>query len=233
MKISYWSQLEEHIQDLQAEGLITATFQRLEAERRNAVLDAVLAEAVERGPTTINIKHVAKKADVAIGSLYQYFGNRDNLVEFAVQLCIRYLVDEFKSFQPYLLKMTIRDGLAAYLTGGLEWSRMQVGLKQFFLKAAYQGDPNMAEKLVRPLGTVMLDTVRQMLLAAQQRGEVRQDVNLEVSARTINAMMIAVGDSLLLPYLNIYTQVFDSKVQVDQLTQALVDNLLDGIGPSS
>ena len=232
MKISDWSQLGNHIEELENEGLVTPTFRRLAPERQHAVLDAILAEAVERGPTTINIKHVARKADVAIGSLYQYFNNRDMLVEFAVQLCVRYLVDEFNSFIPYLVEMPIRQGLEGYLTGGLEWSRMQIGLMQFFLKAAYQGDPKMAEKLVRPLGTVMQTAVREMLLAAQRRGEIRADIDLEVTTRTVNAMMIAVGDSMLLPYLNIYTQVFDSKVQLDRLTHSLVDNIMNGISAS-
>ena len=232
MKISDWSQLDKHIEELEKEGLVTPTFRRLTSERQHAVLDAILAEAVERGPTTINIKHVAKKADVAIGSLYQYFGNRDTLVEFAVQLCVRYLVDEFNSFIPYLVEMPIREGLTGYLTGGLEWSRMQVGLMQFFLKAAYQGDPKMAEKLVRPLGAVMQTAVREMLLSAQRRGEILADIDLEVTTRTINAMMIAVGDSMLLPYLNIYTQVFDSKVALDRLTRSLVDNIMNGISAS-
>ena len=232
MKLSDWSQLDNHIEELEKEGLVTPTFRRLASERQHAVLDAILAEAVERGPTTINIKHVAKKADVAIGSLYQYFNNRDTLVEFAVQLCVRYLVDEFNSFIPYLVEMPIRQGLSSYLYGGLDWSRMQVGLMQFFLKAAYQGDPKMAEKLVRPLGTVMQSAVREMLLSAQRRGEIRADIDLEVTTRTINAMMIAVGDSMLLPYLNIYTQVFDSKVQLDRLTRSMVDNIMNGISVS-
>ena len=109
MKLSDWSQLGNHIEELEKEGLVTPTFRRLTSERQHTVLDAILAEAVERGPTTINIKHVAKKADVAIGSLYQYFNNRDMLVEFAVQLCVRYLVDEFNSFIPYLVEMPIRE----------------------------------------------------------------------------------------------------------------------------
>ena len=90
----------------------------------------------------------------------------------------------------------------------------------------------MAEKLVRPLGTVMQTAVREMLLSAQRRGEIRADIDLEVTTRTINAMMIAVGDSMLLPYLNIYTQVFDSKVQLDRLTRSLVDNIMNGISAS-
>ena len=229
MPISDWSHLNDHIEDLEKEGLVLPTFQRLNEERRSSVLNAILAEAVERGPTTINIKHVAKKEDVALGSLYQYFCNRENLVAFAVQLCVRYLVDTFKDMRSDLVKLPIKEGLAAYLTGGLSWNRMQVGLMQFFLKAAYQGDPNMAESLVRPLGSVMLATIREMLTTAQQRGEVRQDIDLEGTARTINAVMIAVGDSMILPYLNIYTQVFDSKVQVERMGKALVDNILNGI----
>ena len=88
------------------EGLVTRTFRRLDPERQQAVVHAILEEAGEKGPTAINIKEVARRADVSVGSLYQYFGNRDGLLDFAVALCVRYMVDMFDSVWPDVICST-------------------------------------------------------------------------------------------------------------------------------
>ena len=104
-------------------------------------MQAILDEAAEKGPADINIKEVARRAMVSVGSLYQYFGSRENLLAFAVELGVRMMTDLFTMSRPYLLEMSLREALTDYLTYGLEWSRTQQGIVQFFGRAAYQGDP--------------------------------------------------------------------------------------------
>jgi AcrR family transcriptional regulator len=225
-----WAQIHTHILQLEQEGLVTRTFRRLDPERQQAVLTAILDEAVEKGPTAINIKQIARRAGVSVGSLYQYFNNRDGLLAFAVELCARFLTDLFNSYRPILSAMPLRDALAAYLTGGLEWSQAQAGLAQFFVRAAYRGDPELAERFVRPIGTTLREMAREMLAQATKRGEIRADIDLEATARLINALLIAVGDSCLLPYLNNYFQVVDDDMPLEQVLDALLDLILHGIG---
>ena len=232
MNMSEWAQIHTHIFELEQEGLVTRTFRRLDPGRQQAVLAAILDEAVERGPASLSVKLVAERAGVSVGSLYQYFQNRDGLVNFAVELCARYLVDQFNAYRPLLISMPLREGLAAYLTGGIEWSQMQVGLVQFFLRGAYQGDPDIAERLVRPVGAALRETVHEMLIEAQRRDEVRRDIDLEAAARVINTLLIAVGDSWLLPYLNIYYQLTDAGTSLERLVDTVLDLILSGIAPA-
>ena len=232
MNLSQWAQIHTHIFELEQEGLVTRTFRRLDPDRQQTVLAAILEEAVERGPESLNIKRVAERAGVSVGSLYQYFNSRDGLVDFAVELSRRYLIDEFNRYRPLLVSMPLREGLSAYLTGGIEWSQMQMGLVQFFLRAAYAGDPEVGERLVRPIGAVLREIVREMLVEAQRRGEIRQDLDLDTAARIINTLLIAVGDSLLLPYLDTYYQLTNGEMPLDQLLDTLLDLILRGIAPA-
>ena len=113
MTFSDWTQIHTHILQFEQEGLVTRTFRRLDPDRQQAILSAILDEAVEKGPTSINIKQVAERADVAVGSLYTYFGNREGLLNFAVELCVRYTTDAFNLYRPYLLSLPLRKALAA------------------------------------------------------------------------------------------------------------------------
>jgi AcrR family transcriptional regulator len=231
MSLSEWTQIQAHILGLEQEGLVTRTFRRLDPERQQAVLSALLQEAMERGPAGINIKEVAARAKVSVGSLYQYFHSRDRLLDFAVELCARYLVDEMNRYRPLLAAMPLREGLEWYIKGGIEWSQMGTGLTSFFVRAAYQGDPDLAQRLVAPMGRVMRDTVHEMLRQASSRGEIRHDADLDAAARVVNVLTIAVADSHLLPYLNHYTQLTDESMVFKRVLDAMLDLIMEGLSP--
>jgi len=98
------------------------------------------------------------------------------------------------------------------------------------VRAAYQGDTGLSEKLVRPIATTLREMVHDMLAAAVQRGELRADLDLDATVRLVHALMIAAGDSLLIPYLNVYFQVQDETLPPDRMVNALLDLILRGIG---
>jgi TetR/AcrR family transcriptional regulator len=215
------------IHDLEQQGLVTRTFRRLDPDRQQAVLNAILDEAAEAGVTELNIKRVAERCGAATGSLYQYFGSRANLLAFATELVVRTTVATFAYYTPYLAALPLREALRAYLAGGVEWSREQRGVVRFFARAAYQGDPTLTRQVVEPVATVLTGMMRAILQASQERGEIRAGVDLEAAGRVINLLMIGLGDAQLLPYLNAYYQLSDETIAIERTLQAafaLVEN---------
>jgi AcrR family transcriptional regulator len=174
-----WSQFHPYLLQLEQEGLVTRTFRRLDPHRQQEILAAILAEATEKGPTAANIKQVAERANASIGSMYTYFPNREGMLDFAIELCVRFMTDSFDAFLPYLVDLPLRDALAAYLTVGVEWSQTQIGMVSFFARAAYHGDPELIGRLVQPIAAAMREMVLGILSQAAARGELRADIDLE------------------------------------------------------
>ncbi len=220
----------EYIQQLEDEGKVSRTFRRLDPPRRQAVINAILEEATEKGPASLNIKEIARRADVSVGSLYQYFPNRDGLLDFAIDLCVRYMTDLFEMSGPYLQAMPLKEALRSYLSVGIEWGKTEIGLVRFFGRAAYQGDPDLAERVVRPVAEIMRKIMGSMLENAVQKGEISPQMDLEAACRLVNGLMIVVGDSQMLPYLNTYFQMTDERVPPERLLDTLVDFILKGLG---
>jgi hypothetical protein len=129
--------------------------------------------------------------------------------------------------------MPLREALAAYLMGGLEWGQTQAGLVQLFARAAYHGDPKLAESVVRPIANVMREIVHDMLTQAAARGEIRLDVDIDATARVINALVIAVADAQMLPFLNSYLQVTDKRMPFKRVLEAMIELVWRGIGAES
>jgi TetR/AcrR family transcriptional regulator len=224
-----WTDIQTIVLRLEQAGEVTRTFRRLDPARQVAVVNAILEEAGEKGPNAVNIKEIAHRAGVSVGSLYQYFGNRRGLLGFAVALCVRYTVSLFEQFGPSLAALPLRDALRAYIMGGIEWSETERGLVRFLCRAAYEGDPGMTDSVVRPVAEVMLETTQMVLSQAADRGEVRRDVDLDAASRVVNALLIAVGDSQLLPYLNQYSRVTDGDMPLERVVDALIELLEDGL----
>jgi AcrR family transcriptional regulator len=167
---------------------------------------------------------------VALGSLYQYFPDRQRMLQFAVELCVKFVTDSFNAFRPYLAQMPLADALGMYLSGGVEWSGMYTSFLRLFARAAYHGEPALTDTLVRPVATTLREMVNDILAAAQARGELRDDLDLEAATRLVHALTIACGDSQLLPYLNDYFQVTGDAVDAPRMTAAFVGLVLKGIG---
>lgn len=219
-----------HILEMEQRGLVTRTFRRLDPDRQEAVLTAILEEAIEKGPAEINVTQIAERAGVSVGSLYQYFGNRAGLLAFVTELVMQLAMDFFHAVVPYLEPLPLREALMAYFRGNLEWSQTQPAFVQFYTRAAYQGDPDLSDHVVRPIATVLRQSVHGILARAEQRGELRPGVDLEAAARVVYAMLIAVVDPMLLPYLNAYFQVTDEDMTTERVLAAAVDLILKGIG---
>jgi TetR/AcrR family transcriptional regulator len=215
--------------DLENEDSVTRTFRRLDPERRQAVLDAVFEEAAEKGPARLNIRQVAERSGASIGSLYQYFGSRGNLIRFFIRIAVDSMVSMLRMGSAYYKGMPVRQALRSYLIDGIRISRSQKSITKFLTVSAYQGDEQIGESVVKPIAVVMREVVREMLKDGIIRGEIRPDIDLEAASRTVNVLLIALGDSQITPYLNIYFQVTDKDVAFDRTLETALDILFQGL----
>ena len=56
---------------------------------------------------------------------------------------------------------------------------------RFLGRAAYQGDPALADSVVRPVAEVMRAMMMEILKKAAMRGEIRDDVDLDATAEPL------------------------------------------------
>ena len=227
-----WPGLADQVITMEAAGLVTRTFRRLDRERQLNVIHAILDEMAEHGPEELSIKQVAEHAGVSVGSLYQYFGSRARMVDFAVRLCRQYMDGVIDGATPYLAGLALPDALLAYVEGGCDWCAQQASLTRLFARAAYRGDPQLTESLVRPVAATMYGAVKSMLERAMTIGEVRQDLDLDAAAGVVHALTILLGDTRLLPYLDAYFHLQIDQTDAHRVLRVALDLVMRGIGKS-
>ncbi|MFD4403434.1 cholesterol catabolism transcriptional regulator KstR [Nocardia sp. NPDC058499] len=109
------------------EDELSSTAQR---ERRKRILDATLALASKGGYDAVQMRAVAERADVAVGTLYRYFPSK-------VHLLVSALAREFEQF----------EGKRKPLAGKSPEERMHVLLSQ--ITRMMQRDPLLTEAMTR------------------------------------------------------------------------------------
>jgi AcrR family transcriptional regulator len=229
MDENFTSYLPTIISDFEQQGMVTRTFRRLDLPRQLAIIDAILEESSINSPTGMNIKKVAARADVSIGSLYQYFINKEGLLNFAIALTVQQTVSAFNEFLPYLDQLSFREAYNIYLSYGLEWGEKEQQFVRFFAKAAYENDPDIHQQVVQPIAGCMLDIIRKMVQHGQETNEIRENLNPDLLARLLHAISIVLGDPVLLPYLNDYFQIIDENQAANAPINMIMDILAQGI----
>ena len=215
--------------ELEQKGLVTRTFRRLDPDRQNAVIQAILDEAGDAGPQDLNVKRVAERAGVSTGSLYQYFNNRIGLLNFATELVTRITVQAFDSYRSYMTQAPFEQLLPMYIEEGVNWTKSQPGFARFFGAAAYHGDPQFGQSVVRPIATVLRSMVDDMLHAAVEHDEVRPELDIEAVGRVLHTITIAIGDGLIFPQLMNYYQLTDDDFPRERIYAALTDLVMHGV----
>jgi AcrR family transcriptional regulator len=165
--------------------------------------------------------------------LYQYFGNKEGLNRFAAWLGVALMQALFRISRPMLLRMPAFDALRSYLTEGVKYFQGQDAYLRYFARAAYSGDPDLAESVVDPVAEEMLVTVRAILKRGVETGEFRADLDQEATVRTVHILLTAAGDSLLFPHLNRYFRATDAGMPPQRMLDALFQLLARGIAQPS
>jgi AcrR family transcriptional regulator len=215
---------------LEERGVVTRTFRRLDPERQRAVIEAIFAEAAQHGPYAMQVRQVARRAGVSVGSLYQYFPNREGMLDFAVDATAGFLVESLDAWVPAMSDLPLRQGLEAYLDAGTEWTAANAGLLGFFASTAYSGSAEHADRLVNPVARSMRALLHALLKGAQSRGELRRGLDVDTATRLVMTLTTAVADAELIPHLNRYYLLHDADHPPAGMRGAAVDFLLHAIG---
>ncbi|NLM25110.1 MAG: TetR/AcrR family transcriptional regulator [Firmicutes bacterium] len=80
---------------------ITEAFYKLEPDKQQRILEAVLKEFATQGYDKASTNRIVQEAGIAKGMLFYYFKNKQELFRYALQHSIKYLTEEYVSKLDY------------------------------------------------------------------------------------------------------------------------------------
>ena len=204
----------------------TKTFQNLPEEKRTRILDAAISEFAAHPYEVASISKIVRQAEIAKGSFYQYFADKQDLY--------RYLIELGTSERLSLLKTLPAPDSNGDLFGYLHWlfhSNIFFEVKRPRLaRIAYRAFveeipfPEMTEEL-RRRGTTQF--FKQLLSQGILHGSVSPHVDPDMGAFLLESVYYRVGKYILERVNSENGALHEKGIFEDETVQQLLDNLME------
>ncbi|MFP4383477.1 MAG: TetR/AcrR family transcriptional regulator [Spirochaetia bacterium] len=189
----------------------TETFFHLPEDKKERIISAALIEFAKYSYPSVVLDKIVQDAEIPKGSLYQYFRDKKDLYSYLVEYAAR----EKLAYLAPLLKPE-EDSLYDVLEV-LFYSSMEYNLSHprtsgiLYRNARERSDPVLSDISAGLLGQAN-DMMRQVLARAQERGKLRDGLDIETAALLIIHLSIEFEDYLGDKYNFSYRDVLDREL---------------------
>ncbi len=215
---------ENLIVEMERNGTVTATFRKLEQSKKEAIFRAAIKEFSADVFDRVSLDTIAAGAGISKGSLFQYFGNKEHLLEFVAEIFLdnyrQYWADYFGREHA----VRARERVSRYLLACLEyWERERIEYR-FYMKMHYENPATLAGDFREKVAQLQRGHISAIIERGMATGEIRRDLETE----TISFLIHATVRNLEQGYTAVL-QVPKTKIDLKDLTLKIVMLLFDGI----
>lgn len=156
----------------------TRTFNRLDEDKKERIMRSAIAEFLTQGFEGTKIETIAANAEVAKGSIYQYFEDKKSLFLYAVTWTIEYFLKHFDRQSP-LADMDVFDYFLSSSRERFALLEQEPQLLAFSI-ATYTGKyGSLTADIIRELTRMANQEEIKLIRNGQRRGTIRTDLDDE------------------------------------------------------
>lgn len=204
------------------------TFNNLPEDKRQRIIDIAVEEFAIFDYRTSSLSRIVEKAGIAKGSMYQYFESKTDLYIYIVE----YVSQKKLEYINKNLNISSRDFYEMYKQMifvsskfGLDYPLFsQVGYNAF--KESYNEEiGDMSSKLLK----MSREYIREFVLKAQEQGQIRTDIELDLIAFIISQLSVDIGDYITDKFNFTYTQMINGQGKLpitDEQLEEVIDDLI-------
>ncbi len=226
-----YGELFSVILEAEQEGAVTRTFRRLDPAQHVAIVDAVLQEMIEVGRPGATMRGIAHRLGMAAASLYGYFPDREVMIDFATSVAMRISLLAATDESDVGDSATLEQGLRDHLVTDLDYVATHRSIIKYYAQAGYRGELPTSQGVPEPITSGMRSRVQRLLDQAEERGELREDLDPDAVSRVVNTLMLVLADARFVDHLNDYLQIYsDDDSSAEETIDVAIDIIARGIG---
>jgi len=208
------------------------TFFNLKEEKRERILRSAISEFRQWGFKGANIGRIAQSADVAKGSIYQYFNDKNELFVYCVTWAIESLL--YKVKDQMRLSSDMFEYYSSDISTMIELVRDEKDLS-FFTQDVYLGKyDSMPNDTIDEMMRVADEYTLDMIKAEQAKGSIRDDIDAELIKLFLLGATTKVKEHILREAENSGFEIVDDRMEgFKSIIDDMVDMLKNGIGGAS
>lgn len=198
-------------------------FENISEERRRKIFDVAVSEFALNGYSATNINTIALKAEISIGSMYNYFESKEALFLTIIQKGVNDLERVLKEIQ--LGRDNIFEILESLFRAARDYSKQYPEMNQIYLDATSQGLSVMSAKLSRQIEEITYELYMNILQKAKDSGTIDKGVDIQLAAFFIDNLVVMLQFSLTTDYYKERMKIFlgpESLYEDERIIQGMV-----------
>ena len=206
----------------------TELFEKQNIDKQKRIIEAAIFEFSEKGFENANTNRIAREANISVGSLFKYFNNKTDLFLYIVKLAEAELESQIHGVLS--MEKDFFDTIHMILSLIHEYSKTDKALVRLYHEMTSIGQSSLVETVVSTLEKVAGSEYKTMIKDAQDRGEIRGDVDPAVVAFILDNIFMSLQFSYAMPYYQLRKRLFvgediDDK-KIIQETMSILRNAL-------
>lgn len=165
------------------------TFQNLSASKQHRIIGAAIDEFGKKGYAGASINSLVDQLGIAKGSIYQYFGDKKGLFVFVFTTCTEMVKDRLKLLREQTARDDLFSRLEKSLSAGITFLQQHPHIYKLYINVLFGSKIPFREEILGSLREYSYDYLRSLLTAAEEKGELRDGVDINKICFVLDAVM--------------------------------------------
>lgn len=203
------------------------TFFNLPEEKRETITNLAISEFANHDYDSASISKIVKRAKIAKGSFYQYFGDKKELYLYLVDLANREKLAFLQQAKPPQSNMGFFPYLRWLFNVGTKFDLTHPALSQIVYRSVY-GDVPFREEVLQMTQASSTEYIKELVQQGVAQGDVVDDINLDLTVFVI----LTLGEGLrhyIPAQLGIDTKQLAEKGVKKDLNMQAIDRIYDDL----
>lgn len=202
----------------------TKTFNNLPDKKKKMILDIAIDEFSEHGYQNASINNIVRRANIAKGSIYQYFSSKENLFQYIVDQVIVQKMEYIEKANLDLTGLSFFDQMRELCVLNIKFSRDNPKLEELFIKVLSSSDIFLQNDIIEKISFESENFLKSLLIGGIQKGEFRKEIDVDLVSFTINGLFINLSKRILQNY---YGDISDQQIML--MSDQVIDLLKNGL----
>lgn len=171
---------------------------KIPEEKLQALRNTGIREFASKGLDGANINVIARKAGVSVGTIYNYFGTKENFFTACLEQAMKDLETALMEASAGDVPLLTRaDRLIRAVQS---YSRENIEVIRLYNEITSSSGNKMAGSLARKIESISSSAYKKTIREAARKGEIRSDVNVEYLAFFFDNLLTTLQFSYACPY---------------------------------
>lgn len=208
------------------------TFEKISPEKRERIIKIATQEFAKNGFKGANINVIAKKAGISIGSMYNYFESKEDLLLTVVNEAYKLLEKVLGSVS--LENKNFYEKIEELVIAAQKFAREYPEIHQVYLDITSEGLSHLTPRLSRTIEYITIEFYRHELEEAKMQGLVRQDIDINVASLCIDNILVLTQFSYTSEYFKERLKLFigqDALTSDERIVKGVMDFIKNALMP--